>query len=297
MIYSITNGTLTARIDSLGAQLISLRDAGETEYIWQRKAPHWENCAPILFPIVGRCRDGVISISGIDYPMAEIHGFASSMEYEVVSQTESAITLRLSDTDYTRAKYPFAFALDVTHKVEGDTFTTSLSVENHSDSIMPFGIGGHPGICCPLTEGEAFTDYELDFGKPVTLDTTCIDDDFSISSTLTRRVVTDSQTLPLDRELFIPDALIFENPPFREVVFRSRKSGMGIRFGFQNFTTFAFWTETPPAEAPFLCFEPWNGMGLRSGEGTELAEKKGSILLEPQKTFTCDYCVTPLKGV
>ena len=52
MIVKLENSLLTAGIDTMGAQLISLKDSSGTEYIWQRDPAVWKNCSPILFPIV-----------------------------------------------------------------------------------------------------------------------------------------------------------------------------------------------------------------------------------------------------
>ena len=57
MIITLKNGCLTAGIDTMGAQLISLKDKEGTEYIWQRDPEVWKNCSPILFPIVGNLRN------------------------------------------------------------------------------------------------------------------------------------------------------------------------------------------------------------------------------------------------
>lgn len=294
MICTIQNHHFTAKIDTLGAQLISLSDKSGLEYIWQREQPFWQSCAPVLFPVVGRCKNGVITVNGTDYPMPQCHGFASSKEFDVVRNPDALLTLRLCDDQDTRLSYPFAFCFEITFCLQENTLTVRYRVVNHSDSDMPFGIGAHPGFRCPLLPEENFNDYELDFGKPVTLDTTCVDENFVISSTLLRRIVTDSQTLQLHRNLFAADALIFENPPFGALAYRSRKSGKGIYFSFDSFSTFAVWTEAPPSSAGFVCLEPWNGMGMRSGEGTDLSAKKDVIILPPNEEFCCSYCVTPL---
>ena len=42
MIITLKNGCLTAGIDTMGAQLISLKDKDGTEYIWQRDPEVWK---------------------------------------------------------------------------------------------------------------------------------------------------------------------------------------------------------------------------------------------------------------
>lgn len=294
MIYTLKQGDLQAKVDSKGAQLISLTDSNGIEYIWQRKEPFWQKCTPILFPVVGRCRGGIITVEGKDYPMAETHGFAPSSEFELAAQMENMICLRLTDSPATREKYPFSFVLEVKHILTDADVYTEITVWNPSDKEMIFGVGGHPAISCPLTEQERFEDYELDFGKPVTLDSLCVSSDMDIMPQKTKRILEQEQTLSLDRELFAGDALIFENPPFDSLILKSKKSGRGIRFSFENFTTFAMWTEAPPAQAPFLCLEPWNSMGRRSGEGTELSQKAGVITLPAGEEFRCGYQIQPI---
>ncbi len=295
MIYTLKKDGFQAQIDSLGAQLISLTDNEGIEYIWQRKEPYWQRCAPVLFPAVGRNRDGILTIAGKDYPMPQVHGFAHSMEFEMVKQTEECICFRLTDNPETKRQYPFSFQLEITHSLtENGTLYTEFEVQNSGNTEMYFGIGGHPGINCPLIEGERFEDYELDFGKLITVDSLCVTPNSEILPHKQKRVLKEEQTLSLTRTLFDEDALIFENPPFDNLFFRSKKSGRGVRFSFENFTTFALWTEALPAEAPFLCLEPWNSMGKRKGEGTELVQKAGIISLPAGETFHCGYQIQPL---
>ena len=53
MIITICDSKTTASIDTLGAQLISMKDASGKEYIWQRDPAVWARCSPLLFPSVG----------------------------------------------------------------------------------------------------------------------------------------------------------------------------------------------------------------------------------------------------
>lgn len=294
MIYTLTQDGFQARVDSRGAQLISLTDPNGTEYIWQRKAPYWEECAPVLFPVVGRCRDGIITVDGNDYPMAEIHGFALGMEFELTEQTERSLCFCLTDSPVTHEKYPYSFALGVKHTLTEGGLKTEFFVQNSGHTDIQFGIGGHPGISCPLTDGETFEDYVLDFGAPFTLDSICVSPEGEIQPQEKKRILTQERTLALNRSLFAADALIFENPPFDSLMLKSKKSGRGIRFSFENFTTFAMWTEAPHIQASFLCLEPWNGMGRRSGEGTELSQKAGVVTLPVGEVFCCGYQIQPI---
>ena len=53
-IFEISNGRLTASIDSKGAELKSLRKAESgKEYMWCADEKYWGRTSPILFPLVG----------------------------------------------------------------------------------------------------------------------------------------------------------------------------------------------------------------------------------------------------
>lgn len=73
--HNLENQTMTAQIDSIGAQLISLKSVSGTEYIWQRDPAHWKSCSPLLFPTIGNCRDGKYTLNGQTYTIPK-HGFA-----------------------------------------------------------------------------------------------------------------------------------------------------------------------------------------------------------------------------
>ena len=286
MNYEIKGSGLKAKIESMGAQLISLCDDAGREYIWQRTAPFWQNCAPILFPVVGRCENGTLSVNGKNYPIELCHGFAPVSEFELLEQSEHTVTLRLVSNAETLRHYPFEFIFDVSYILNEKGLSTVLSVTNPGKDKMLFGIGGHPGFCC-----EPLEEYEIDFGTELTLDSLVVDEAFYITSD-TKRILDKERILPLRRDLFAGDALIFEEPPFDSDVLRNRMDGHGIEFSFQGFSSFAVWSQTE--DAGFVCLEPWNSMGKRPKEGTELANKKGIITLPGGKRFECSYCIKPI---
>ena len=58
MKYTIQNEFISVSIDSLGAQLTSLKKISTTlEYIWCADEKYWGRSSPILFPIVGKLID------------------------------------------------------------------------------------------------------------------------------------------------------------------------------------------------------------------------------------------------
>ena len=103
---------LSAAINPLGAELISLKDADGRELMTDADPAFWTGHAPILFPIVGRLNGDVLRLDGVDYAMKQ-HGFARRQMFAVVARDAASATFRLTANDETRASYPFDFALDI----------------------------------------------------------------------------------------------------------------------------------------------------------------------------------------
>lgn len=77
MLYTISNGTYTAQVDSLGAQLVSLKGPDGWEYIWTGDPAYWTGHAPVLFPMVGACGAAGRKSPGTGTRWAR-HGFAAT---------------------------------------------------------------------------------------------------------------------------------------------------------------------------------------------------------------------------
>ena len=159
MIVTLKNNGFSAKIDSYGAQLISLQDPAGTEYIWQRDPKHWANCSPLLFPIVGNCRDNKLIIDGRSYDITK-HGFCKITDFTVSQPSESEAAFTIQDSDETRKSYPYAFCLTLTYTLDADgQLHMNYKVKNTDTQAIHYQIGTHPGFTCPLEDGETFEDY------------------------------------------------------------------------------------------------------------------------------------------
>ena len=289
MLLEIGNERVRAAVGTLGGQLHSLKLA-ETEYIWQRDPAFWEACAPLLFPVVGRAKDGVIEVDGRTYPMP-IHGFVKDMELAPVRETEEQVTLRLTAGAATREMYPWDFVYDVDYALLGNTLRLKFTVTNRDSREMLFCLGGHPGFNVPLVPGESFSDYQLIFEK----DEPLCSDGLSAGSVILPEqryfLPRVGNTLPLREEMFAAgNTLIFEDLQSDWVELKG-PSGRGVRVDFNGFPVLAFWTMGTPQCAPYLCIEPWYGMGMRSDEGTAMKDKFGVLRLEPGQVFETAFSI------
>lgn len=279
MIITIKDSSLCASIDTMGAQLISLKDNQEKEYIWQRDPQIWMRCSPLLFPVVGNCRNDKTIINGKWYTMPR-HGFCKDMEFSVIKQSESSVSLFLSYTRDTLEHYPYKFGITLTYTVSESALSIIYRPENFQEDPMPFFLGAHPGFRCPLNDGERFDDYQLLFDQEEST-SSMVYDLTSLEFDPEKAGITlkNTHVLSLSYNIFQNDAVFFEKIHSRKVSLIHKISGKGIQVDFPNFQSIAFWTCVHP-EAPFLCIEPWNGSGIRKDEDDEFIHKHGIQILD-----------------
>lgn len=272
MIVTLKHSTFTAQVDSLGAQLISLKDAEGTEYIWQRDPAYWANCSPLLFPTVGNCRNGKTMIDGQWYDIPK-HGFCKVTDFAVEQKSESCAAFTICDTKETKTMYPYAFRLTLTYTLTEDGIHMDYQVENTDSRTIRYELGSHPGFNCPLTEGEAFEDYVLEFEKEETAASMAYDAEnlqFDVGDRCLR--LDHSRTLPLSYDLFVRDAIFFDNIASRKVALKNPVTGKGVEVDYRDFETVALWTSMQ-SKGPFLCVEPWNGSAIRSDEDDNFSNR------------------------
>lgn len=272
MIATIKDTLTTASIDSSGAQLISLKDTKGKEYIWQRDPSAWANCSPLLFPIVGNCRNNKTVIEGREYEIMK-HGFCKETDFTVTEQSETSVTFQIQDSEKTRNVYPYAFRLSLTYSLEDGALSMDYKVENTDQKTIYYCIGAHPGFICPMEEGAEFTDYTLEFEKEETADSMVYDlKNLQFNPENLVRRLDHSRTLPLNYELFKDDAVYFYKLKSRKVSLIHASTRRGIEVSYPDFETVAFWTPYE-TKAPFLCIEPWNGSGVYATEDDEYTHK------------------------
>ena len=148
---SLRHGRLSATVDPMGAQLLSLQLDGR-EYLWQGDPRFWARRAPVLFPIVGSLRDGRAESAQGPCVMGR-HGIARNYEHAVVDRAAdgSSVTFELRDSAEMRAAYPYSFKLNMTYAITGEaTLSQTFRVTNTGDATLPFCVGGHPAFNVPV---------------------------------------------------------------------------------------------------------------------------------------------------
>ena len=137
----IAKGDITATIDSMGAQLMSLTCAGG-EYLWQGDPSFWPRRAPVLFPIVG-CLKNDEAMSAQGPVRLKRHGIARTREHSIVERSESSVTFQLDSDEATRELYPFDFRLNM--------------VTDTADSML----AAAAGLIAPIFSPNGFGDWRI----------------------------------------------------------------------------------------------------------------------------------------
>lgn len=289
MLTTLKNDKLTVTAESCGAELQSIVSAEGIHYLWDGRAPYWNRHSPTLFPIIGALRGNFATSAQGDIRMPK-HGFCRSAAFETVETTDTSVTYRYTDNEETWAMYPYHFEFLVTHAIDGDTVKTTYTVTNTGTCDLPFCVGGHPAFPVPLVEGEAYTDYIVEFEKKETADCPLIDMNTCLIADATyNRLLTEEKSFRLNHVLFRGDALIFENLVSKSVKLYSAKSGRGIEMDISEFPVFAVWTMVD--DQPFVCFEPWQGGATRDSEDDVFEHKNHIVIAAPGETKSFSYSV------
>ena len=275
-MFSIEDQRLRISIHPKGAELQSIfHKDHQTEYMWGGDPAIWGKHSPLLFPIVGTLKDNTYYYNGKPYHLPR-HGFARDREFAVEKQADNAITFLLRSDEDSLKVFPFAFELRIGYSIEGDTLTTTYAVTNPDKTPLYFSVGGHPAFKVPLASGTSYTDYYLEFDHTEKAPRWPISKDGLIERT-PQALLDNTKKLPLTRELFAKDALVFKGLHSTGVTLRSDRTQRGFTMQFPGFPFLGIWA-APGAD--FVCIEPWCGIADWVDSSQQWTEKEGINTLE-----------------
>ena len=265
---------LTITVAELGAELRSVTDAKGREWLWNGDPAIWAGRSPLLFPVIGKHPGGQVLIDGVRYPIKS-HGVARTSLFKLTAQDDTSCTLRLSDNDETRQAYPFAFALDMTYRLDGAALTMTARIANTGDTVMPFCFGYHPAFLWPLPEsdGQPHRIRLANGGNPEHLR---LGTEGQLAPDIHPSAFVDG-VLTLDHGLFAADALIIAEGAGQHIWYGA--DGLpGIAVDFPDMPHLGIWTKP---NGPFICIEPWHGLPSPPDPYEPLDQRTGVILLPP----------------
>jgi galactose mutarotase-like enzyme len=207
------------------------------------------------------------------------HGFARNSLFDLVERSSNGATLRIQDSDATRATYPFAFRLDISFELSGPTLTVTARVTNRDVRAMPVSFGFHPALRWPLPFGGAREDHRIIFSLDEPEPVRRINAAGLLEPTAHASPVI-GRTLWLRDELFIDDAIIFDR--LKSAALEYGTDGFpAIVITFTNLPDLGIWTKPG---AGFICIEPWQGLNDPQGFEGDIWSKPGIIAVAPGAT-------------
>ena len=286
----LENDQIEVIVNYHGAELRSLKKkATDQEYLWNADAKYWGRTSPVLFPFVGGVKNKVYRYEGKEYPMNQ-HGFAREKEFTCVEESTENLRYRLLSDEETRKYYPFDFVLWITYELREKEILVSWEVENRSEEVMSFTIGGHPGFRFEK-EGEQKEDYELYFPENTEFTATAVD---LVNGTgkpdQKYRVKLTDHTLVLSDQLFDVDTLVVDDAQIREVWLRRKATGQlyaGVRC-IDEFCSFGIWSLP---KGPYVCLEPWAGRCDDEGFCEDISQKPGINRAKPGECWKKQYAI------
>lgn len=276
--YQIESESFVVQLTSKGAELKRLFSRKwNKELLWSGDESVWGRSAPHLFPIVGKLKDDQYELRGKTYKLSQ-HGFSRDMEFSLVSQSTSRVELSLSATGETFKSYPFCFKMNIIYELVSNKLEITYKIINDDRQEIYFSVGAHPGF---LTAD--LRDYTLKFERDEK-------QFFRLKDGLVdfeNPFVLNAKTLNLTKELFSSDALIFEQTTSKYIDLINQKEDQVIRLNFDS-PYFGIWGK---GNVPFVCLEPWFGVGDTCNHDKNFLTKKGLVTLPQNEEFMFKYSI------
>lgn len=271
MRYTIQNGEISAVIDSLGAEAVSVVCRGR-ERLWQNESGSWAGHAPLLFPYCGKCG---VTVAGKTYEL-QPHGFARKCEFTLTYRSASEIEFTLGASEHSRKFYPYDFVFTVRYTVKGDTLAVKYTVKNPSDEAIYFSCGGHDSFA--LRGG--VENYAVIFDEDEGFVSLVHDEDGRLTGE--KIDLGKGKRLALSTEyLKAENTLIFGGINSRKVTLESVAGEKEAEVTFEGFGNLLLWHSDP---SDMICIEPWlNLPDCSGGDPTEFSSKASIRKIEPGK--------------
>lgn len=287
MLHLLENNFLKVTASNYGGELHNiLGKKNNTEFLWNGNPDFWKYHAPILFPIVGKVKNGKYTIDNTTYELPQ-HGLARINEFNLLDKSDTKISFELQYNESTLQIYPYKFSLIISYELIENTIKVSYIVKNLDDKSIYFSIGAHPAFMCPINENESITDYFFEFSKKETADLITVDMSAGLISHNTIPYLKDENIINIKDDLFKNDALIFHNLDSEIVSLKSKNHSTSISMDFSDFPYIALWSMQNGA--PFVCIEPWFGHSDFVDFDDDFKNKPGVKKLEINNEFICSY--------
>lgn len=274
MLHYLENVMLKIAVDTHGAELSSIFNKKENkEMLWQGDAQFWGRRSPVLFPVVGKYKDGKTTYNGKEYSLGQ-HGFARDSEFALIEESENKLAFELTSSEETLTKYPFKFRLVCSFELNDNKIIVGWNVENTDDKKIYFSIGAHPAFYCEKSKTVLTMNGENLKYNLINSDGLYTSQKYDVQSSFV-----------LHDNVFDNDALIIENSDVNEISLVDDKKYLTVKFDTK---VFGIWSPTKK-NAPFVCIEPWYGRCDAEDFNGDITEREYGNALGIGETWYKEY--------
>lgn len=290
MRYSVENDYIRLTVDTHGAEAVSVvnKHSG-AEMLWSGDPAVWGRHAPILFPYTGKLTEGRMIAKGVEYTGGQ-HGFARDAEHALVSQSADTLVFELHANPETLQKWPYAFVLRSTFRIEETTVHHTLTVENPCEEQLRFGIGYHPAFAIPFDDKHDTEDYEFRFDElesPLCVSAL----PHGLLSGESYYLARNTRRIPLTDELFQNDSFCMVNLKSSSLAIVEKDTGRRISCDIAGFPYTLIWSATAQP-VRFVCIEPWHSLPGEENGPIEWDQRPCAASLRRGESWSCTLSTT-----
>lgn len=304
MKITLKNNKYEVVLNSLGAEINSFRVLKNgTQLVFEGPTEVWKYHAPVLFPHVGRIKDGFYTYKEKKYSLVN-NGMSRDMEHKVIAQDEKSVTFELTESEETFPKFPWKFSLKTYYELKDDGLIFTTTVTNTDSSEMLFSLGSHTAFCCPRNTdaaGSTNSDYQYEFEVKEPLTTVLLNSEAQLAcdedgtAPCTKLYgEEDAGIIPINEKGF-GNGHFFTKFSSNWVGLRNKKDNSLIKVNCENYPYLMVWQGGNGAEGisgnGFNCIEPWYGTADAENTDHSWENKPALISLESGKSFTADQSI------
>ena len=287
-MVELRNEQLSIIVSEKGAELQSIKDANGKEYLWQADPNFWPRHSPILFPIVCSVNNDTYRVDGKEYHLPR-HGFARDTEFKLIAHSERKVTFALQSSEETKKIYPYDFTLSISYVLDGNKIGVIWHVHNTDTQEIHFQIGGHPAFNVPdMKAGEnQYGRIRLDNEESLDGLKSYIDGSHEMIEV---PVEAEQGVIEFTDNTWRNDSVKIHKSQVHHAELLGSDGEPEVTVDFRT-PVIAFWSPYQK-NAPFVCIEPWYGLGDPRGFEGEFKDKPLMNHLQPGASFMSRYDIT-----
>ena len=287
-MVNLKNEQLSIIVSEKGAELQSIKDANGKEYLWQGDPQYWNRRSPILFPLVCSVNNDTYRVDGKEYHLPR-HGFARDTDFTLIYQSERKVSFALESSEETKKVYPYDFMLSVSYVLDENKIGVIWHVHNTDTREIHFQIGGHPAFNVPdMKPGEDQQGrIRLDNTDPMDALHSYLDGSHEMDEV--PFIEAEDGVMEFSNNTWRNDSIKIHKCQLHRAELLNKACKAEVTVEFRT-PVVAFWSPYGK-QAPFVCIEPWYGIGDPRGFDGEFKDKPLMNHLQPGASFMSRYTI------